>query len=726
VNRHNRFSTPDLRPLFAPRSIAIIGASEKPGKRGYEVLDNLRRVGYRGDVYPVNPRYDQVAGLRCYASVCDIPFLVESAAIALPAEAAVEAARACARKGVRAIAVVAAGFAEAGPQGARLQEELVRCSREAGMLLCGPNCLGVWSLAGHTAYWERSPRLDQPSHVGAILQSGALVVSLTDPAAERGLAFAALATLGNQAMLTAADYLAYLVEDPLIRTIALVVEDLRRPATFLHALDRAAELRKPVVVLKLGRSEMGRRAALAHTASLAGSHAVVSAALRQHGAILVDDLDELLEVVILSEAGRLPRGNRLVAVTVSGAGCGLLADLAAEAGLDLPPLSARSQAALSALLPGLTVGNPVDVARAGDSPGLYRRCVAALASDPLIDVLAIAQNTPWGRTPEATAFYVDHATAAVSAAESTDKLVFAFALTSGELDPEVAATLKAGGVPFLQGARESLKAAALLARYATRQAQHTPPPHEVRSLREQALPALRQVRQEKGLTQILPYGATAELLACYGIPLAHGIVVESAAAAAATVSAWKRPVALKLLSPQLPHKTEHQLIALGVTSPAHAEREAYRLFAQAAMLAGERSAQVEGLLVQEMVGGGPELIAGLARDAQFGPCIALGWGGVFVELQRAFTLRLPPLTLRDAHEMVAELPYQQLLHGFRGLAPVDVDAITSLLLACSAIAQDLGDEIDQLDLNPIINLGPGQGVVAVDALVVLRNVTCDG
>jgi len=723
----DKISPPDLRYLFAPRSIAIIGATEKAGKRGFEVIENLRRVGFPGDIYPVNPRYEQVAGLRCYANVRDIPAPVEAAAIAVAAEGAVAAMRECALKGVRAAAVVAAGFAESGTAGARLQEELVRCAHESGMLLCGPNCLGVWSVASHTAYWERSPRLDHPSHVAVILQSGALIASLADPAAERGLVFAALATVGNQAVLTAGDYLAYLIEDPLIRAIALVIEDIRRPATFLQALDRAAELGKPIVVLKLGCTEGGRQAALAHTASLAGSHAVVAAALRQHGAILVNDLDQLLEMMILMEAGRLPQGDRMVAVTVSGAGCGLLADLAADIGLSLAPLSEQSNAALTALLPAQTVGNPLDVTRAGDEPGLYQRCVAALAADPMVDVLAIAQNTPWGRTPEATAFYIDHATAAVTVAANTDKLVATCTLTSGALDPEVAETLRSSHVPFLQGARESLTALAALIQYATeRPALLAPPRRRAPSMRERALPILQRTRQEISRERVLPYVTTAELLSFYGIPLARGIVVDSPEAAARVSAQWQRPVALKILSPQLPHKTEHGLVALGLSSPAHVAAAAQRLFDQVTEVAGGQSVQVEGLLVQDMVSGGPELIAGVARDEQFGPLIILGWGGIFVEMQRAFTLRLPPLRVADARQMLADLPYQQLLRGFRGLSPVDTEALSALLLALSDMVDDLGDEIDHLDLNPVISLGLGSGVVAVDALAVAGDRACAG
>src|SRR5579864_623101 len=226
----------DLRPLFAPRSIAVIGASDKPGKRGHELLANLRAAGYPGAIYPVNPRTGHIDGLPCYASVEDVPGEVEAAAIALPAEASVQAVRQCARKGVRAIVVVAAGFAESGPAGTALQDDMLAVAQEAGLLLAGPNCLGVWSLASRCCYWVSSPRLERLSRVAAVVQSGALVSSLADPAAERGLVFAALATVGNQAMITAGDYLHYLVRDPDVTAVGLVIEDIRRPYTFLKAL----------------------------------------------------------------------------------------------------------------------------------------------------------------------------------------------------------------------------------------------------------------------------------------------------------------------------------------------------------------------------------------------------------------------------------------------------------------------------------------------------------
>jgi len=715
----DQHSAPDLQPLFAPRSLAIIGATDTPGKRGFEVLQNLRAVGFAGEIYPVNPRYDQVAGLRCYQSVRDIAGPVEAVAIALAAEAAVEALRACADVSVRAAAVVAAGFAETGEAGARLQEELARCARESGMLVCGPNCLGVWSLSAHTAYWERSPRLDCTSHLAAVLQSGALIASLADPAAERGLVFSALATVGNEAVLTAGDYLAYLVEDPRIHRVAMVIEGVRRPETFLRALDRALDLGKHVVILKLGRSEGSRRAALAHTASLAGSYTAVADVLRQHGAILVHDLDELLELMILLEGGRTPKGDRMVAVTVSGAGCGLLSDLAADVGLNLAPLSENTVIALAALLPGQHIGNPLDVARAGDQPGLYGKCVETLAEDPAIDVLTVAQNTPWGRTPEATAFYVDHARAAVAAATRTDKLVAVCTLTAGAQDPEVTSTLTGGGVPFIQGARTGLTALARITRHAAALPALLEPPRRRPSTATGVLPLLRAASNERSGGDVLPYSVTQELLEDYGVPLARGIVVHSAEAAAQVAAQWQQPVALKLLSPQMPHKTEHRLVALNLTSPEHVSLAAHRLMKQVTETTDGSRVWVEGLLVQEMVSGGPELIAGIARDEQLGPLILLGWGGIFVDLQRSFTLRMPPLRDSDARQMLADLPHQQLLQGFRGMPPVDARALVELILNLSDMAEDLGGLIDHIDLNPIINLGLGKGVVAVDALVIL-------
>lgn len=743
----------DLRPLFAPRSIAIIGASEKPGKRGREVLDNLRQVGFRGAIYPVNPHYEQVGGLLCYATVGDVPAEVEAAAIALPAGAAVEAVRQCAQKGVRAAVVVAAGFAESVPGGApvkqagdlndeknsryggvTLQAELAAYARGSGMLLGGPNCLGVWSLPDHSAYWVCSPRMDGTSRLAAVLQSGALVASLTDPAAERGLLFNALATVGNEAVLTAGDYLAYLVESPHISAVAVVIEGVRHPELFLQALRRAAALGKPVVILKLGRTEAGRRAALAHTASLAGERVVIEAVLRQHGALLVRDLDELMEVLVLIDGGRIPKGERFVAVTVSGAGSGLVADLAGDAGLVLAPVSEQSQAVITELLPGQAINNPLDVALAGDQAGLYRRCFAALAADPEVDVLAIAQNTPWGRSPDATAFYADHASAAVAAAASSDKLIFTFSLTAGALDPEVAAILRAGHIPLLQGARESLKAASLLIRYANwrrgllaQSVQKSPGTEQLRSERQaRARTLLRQAAQVASLNAALSYRTASELLSLYEIPLARSIVVHSGEEAAEVAAQWQLPVALKVLSPQVPHKTEYRLVALDIDSPARAALAGQRLLAQAAVLAGEEPLQIEGLLVQEMVVGGPELIAGLARDAQFGLLVVLGWGGMQVEAQRAFTLCLPPLTDEQAHQMIAELPYQEVLRGYRGMPPLDTTAVASLLLKLAAMAQELEGEIDAIDLNPIINCGPGRGVVAVDALITGRGAECSG
>jgi len=702
-----------IEVLFRPRSIALVGASDRPGSRGAELVANLRSIGYGGAIYPVNPRRSSVAGLDCYPTLRDLPETPDMVAIGIPKAGVLEAVETCAAIGARAMGIVGAGYAESGDQGAELQARIASVCRSAGIALSGPNCLGIWSRLDKVAYWLAGGNPLPFSGLGLIIQSGALASSIMDPLDHRRLAFDVIATTGNEAVVTASDYLSHFVVDDRIHAIAMVLEGFRDPEGFVRAAESAAEIGKPVVCLKLGRSEGGRRAALAHTASLAGSDDAVRAVLRQVGVRQVRDLDELLETMVL--LARYPRGLRpgIVFTSVSGAACGLISDLAADAGIRPAPLSIATTAAISDLMPDVSVGNPLDVALAGDRPGLFKACVDVLVGDPGIDTVAITLNVPYAGAPDGTSFYVDQV-AAGSSAVLASKTCLALTLTSGELDPQVIAACEGLKIPLLQGLAPSLAAIAVaLTPGGTLRNHRAPTDHP--NPTKNPLPPLEpgQVAYDEAVSKAL--------LAEFGIPVVKERVAESAQEAVELAARIGYPVVMKIHAPNVAHKTDAGGVRLNLRNAA-AVRSAYHAIVRSVQ-SRRPDADVRGVLVQAMAGPGVEVILGMQRDELFGPLILLGLGGTWVEIQRDFELRRPPIDEADALGMVDALRGRAILYGARGGTAVDVGSLCRCVAAFSNLVASHGPRLEAIDINPLIVMS--SGCVAVDALVVPRQVPRD-
>lgn len=710
-----------LDPLMAPRSVAVVGASPNPSFVS-AILKNLLRHGYAGPVAAVNPRHARVLDAPCYPSLLDVPHPVDLAVIGVAHRVVPAVLAECERKGVGAVEIVSSGFSEmGGEEGARRQAELAGWAARTGIPVGGPNCLGLMNARiGLLALPTVLERL-VVGQVGAVLQSGMMAPSVLVPLLSRGIGLTAAVTTGNEAALECADYLDYFVQDDATRVIGCFTEQIKTPAAFVAACERAAAARKPVVMLKIGRSEGARRSALAHTGSLVGADGVIDAVLRKLGVIRVESVDELLEALAVFHARRLPRGPGVVAVSVSGGAVGLLSDLAPGAGVTFPPLPEATAEKLRGVVPEYgSVGNPLDLTGQGVFQAeILEGALDTLAEAAGVDVIVwgrafpsrLDRQTPIGQVLER----------AVTKHPEVQFLVLS--LVGGHLHPSqnpdlpvIDPVVALDGVPFLQGSEPGLKAVAALIRYAGFQrARDTRGPAPARLTPPDAAERARALVRASGGRPLTEREGKA-VLALYGIPTSRERLATTADDAVAAAGAIGYPVALKVESPDLLHKTEAGALLLDVRDDG-AVREGF-----ARVLAGARraapAAELRGVLVQAMAAPGAEVIVGMTRDPQFGPVVACGLGGIWVETLGDVQLLLPPIAEAEARAALGRLRGAPLLRGARGRAAADVDALVDTLRRFGQLCLDLGDLVREIDVNPLILGAPGQGVCAVDCLIV--------
>lgn len=700
----------NLSPLLSPRSVAVVGASKRPGSAGRLVLENLKHLRYEGPVYAVHPRYDEVLGFPCYPDLRSLPGPVDSVAVLLGADKVVPILEEAVDVGAKAAWVLASGFGEAGEAGQAREAELVQFADETGLMVCGPNCIGVANLVDRVATYSvaLSPRT-RAGRVSAVVQSGAICLGLANAAR---FGFRYLVSSGNEAVLESADYIGYLAHDPGTKVILAFLEGIQSPEKFAVAARAAARAGKPVLAVKVGRSEMARRTVQAHTGSLAGSDRVVDAAFRRLGVVRLDTLDELVEAAEAFVTCPVPEGDGVGLLSLSGGQIGLIADLAKDLGLEFPAFSEEGRAALEEILPPFSpIANPLDAWGSGDLEATYPACVDVISQEDDVDLLAVSRDTPAGVAEREVEQSLAVADAAVEAARRTEKPVLLFSNICSPFDSTVEAVLEEGGVPYLQGTPETLRAIQALVDYGEfqRRRQETeergcPSPKD--------LPKWRERLEEGALSEV----EGRRLLADYGIRGPEERVAASAEAAVEAARAVGYPVVLKILSPDIQHKTEIGGVRVGLADDA----EVRRVFSEV-MSAAEGhypEADLQGVLVQEMVPeGAVEVIVGVLQDADFGPVVVFGSGGVLVELLKDSSLRLPPLSRRDAQEMIEETHAARLLEGFRGKPAADVEALVETLVQVSQLAVDLKDHVAAVDINPLMVLPDGEGVLAVDALV---------
>jgi acyl-CoA synthetase (NDP forming) len=709
------FQVPHLRPLLSPRTIAVVGASEKPGA-GSIVLDNLKRLGFTGEVYPVNPQYSELQGWRCYPSLEDVPGPVDSVAILLSHRQVLPVLEQAAAMGARAAWVLASGFAEAGPEGEALQRQLTTYAQDHHIALCGPNCVGVVNLHARSATYSvaLAPTI-KTGHVAAVVQSGAIGLGIAN--ANRGLGFSTLISSGNEAVLDNADYIAYLADDPLTHLIIAFIEGFKNPAKFVWAAERARQAGKPLLVVKVGRSAVAQRATLAHTGSLAGADAVCDAVFLKHGVVRLDSLDELLEATELFLKAPLPQGKGVALLTLSGGQIGLIGDLAMGLDLDLPELSDEARQALAQALPPFSnIANPLDAWGTGNFEETYPACMEIVAQEKTVHLLAVSRDSPPGiaeREVWQSNVIVD---AAARVARVYSKPVVVFSNLSTGFDQAVLAHADAAGLPMLQGTRESLRAIEALVKYAELPRQ--PRAEQPRSPLSQATLARLKADLAAAPCSLTEYHSK-RLLAEYGVPITRERLARSADEAVRLAKEIGGAVVLKIQSPDVLHKTEAGGVQLNLVG-AEAVCQAYEQIVRNAQ-SYHPGARIEGVLVQEMIpASAVEVIVGSSCDPDFGPVVVFGLGGIMVELFKDSALRLAPVTEAEARQMIAETRGAQLLYGFRGRPVADVAALAHAIVRLSYLAYDLQDVVAAVDVNPLMVLPTGQGVRAADALIVKR------
>ncbi|MHB8731090.1 MAG: bifunctional acetate--CoA ligase family protein/GNAT family N-acetyltransferase [bacterium] len=684
-----------LRAFFAPRAVAVIGASRRRGTIGGEVFHNLLRDGFEGPVYPVNPAAPVVQSVPAYRTVGEIPGPVDLAVVTVPAEHVCDVAAQCAQKSVRALVVISAGFGEGGAEGKARQAELVRICRTSGMRLVGPNCMGLLNTdAAVRLNATFAPQMPPAGRVAFSTQSGALGLAIIDYAASLGLGLSTFVSVGNKADISGNDLLNYWETDPGTDVILLYLESFGNPRRFARIARRVGRT-KPIVAVKSGRSPAGTRAASSHTGALVASDVTVDALFRQAGVIRTDTLEELFDVASLLANQPAPAGNR-VAVVTNGGGAGVLCADACEAqGLVLPAFGEETQSRLRALLPAeASVQNPVDMLAAAGADQ-YRQAVGLAAADPNVDAVVVIFVPPL--VTEAG----DVARALVDAAREIDRrkpVLTVFMSARGVPDALRAHDVRLPSYVFPEAAAIALARAA---RYG-----------EWRSRPPAPLPAFTDIRRRDAgavIASALDRGAgwlsgteIETLFRCYGLPLVSQRTAATPDEAAAAAAALMRDtgaaaVALKATGPRLLHKMDVGAVRLGLASP-DAVRTAAGEIRRTVTAAGS---EATGWLVQAMAAPGTEMIVGVVHDPRFGPVVACGAGGTLVEVLRDVAVRLTPLTERDAREMIAGLKIAPALAGVRGRPPADVRALTDILVRIGALVEDF-PQIAELDCNPVI------------------------
>jgi acetyl coenzyme A synthetase (ADP forming)-like protein len=683
--------TASLRPFFEPKTVAVIGASRRRGSIGGELFRNILAADFAGAAYPVNRDGEPVGGVPAYASIADVPEVVDLAVVCLPGSLVHDAAEEALASGVRALCVISSGFAEVGAEGRERQERLLDLVRAHGGRLVGPNCLGIAvPRLGLNATF--GPRPLPPGPIAFSSQSGALGLALLEKAAERNLGFSSFVSIGNKADVSSNDLLEWWKDDDETKLVLLYLESFGNPQKFARLAQRVAR-RKPVLALKAGSTEAGARAARSHTAALASSDTAVEALFRQAGVIRTGTLEELIDAAALLSSQPLPRGRRVGVITNAG-GLGILcADACAAAGLELPELSEETRASLQPFLPeDASLGNPIDLLGSATA-ATFETVIPPLLEDKRLDALIVLFVPPVVAGADEVAVAIDDAVARTN----TDKPVLAV-LISGRGTP---AALREDGssvasFAYPESAARALGLAAARFEWLRRPAGAVPPPPDVdaaavRRIVDTALDG----RNETWLDARVTRG----LLEAYGVPLVPERVARSVDEAVEAAGELGFPVVVKTAATGA-HKTEHGGIALDLRDEGQVRAAADRIGAP--------------LLVQPMVSGGAELLAGIVQDPVFGPLVAFGPGGVLAELIGAAAFRIAPLTDVDADELVHQGKAGSLVGGFRGAPPADASALVELLHRLSRLAEEV-PEVAELDLNPVIAL-PGS-CAAVDARV---------
>ncbi len=698
--------------MFNPRGIAIVGANNDLSRPGRQTLHALDRHGYQGGIYPINPNYEEIAGKKCYRAIADIDGPVDVAVIVLQAKYVPAVITQCSHKGIGFAVVVGGGFREVGAEGAELERKMLEAARAGGVRIIGPNCLGYKNVHDHVfagfGSITRPPDL-KPGPVSAIIQSGGYGNSMVIQCGYAGVGFRYLVASGAECDIKATELIDAFVDDPGTEVILAYLEGVHDGRAFMAAARRALAAGKPLVVIKAGNTRQGKRAAASHTAFLTGSYDVYRAACRQCSVVEARDIGDAVDILQTLIGGRLARGRNVAVMSGSGGSLVSFSDAADDHGLTLAPLTAATRAILREHVPSIgSVVNPIDLTagfQKRENMPRFTESIEAVLADPGIDQVGVFLATGGGDT------LVQSATATLAARNPGNKPVFVFSALPPEMTVEGREIFRKAGIPTMGTPRRVAAAMGKLADYSHARARSA-------RLSTKYRPALRDLPTLPTGSGTLDEHTSKQILREFGLNVTRDVLLDANTAVKQLPDGMKFPVAVKIVSRDIAHKSDIGGVKLGIADNAQLEYAVAEVVANAKKAAP--AATISGVLVSEMINDGLETIIGVLNDPVFGPIIVFGLGGVLAETLRDTTYRIAPFDTETAREMIGELRASPVFAGLRGQAPRDVDALAQMLSAVSEFAGLLRERLAEMDLNPVMVRPAGSGVVVVDALIVLK------
>ncbi|MCS7112165.1 MAG: acetate--CoA ligase [Ignisphaera sp.] len=695
--------------LFRPRSLAIVGASREPGKVGHAILKNVINSGFQGKVYPINPKAEEVLGIKAYKSVLDVPDDIDLAVIVVPASIALDVAEECGRKGVKNLIVISAGFKEIGGDGVERERRLLDIARKYGMRMVGPNCLGIIDTYTpiNASFSATMPRR---GNIAFISQSGALLTAILDWSIKKGIGFSRIVSLGNKADLNEADFIQAVEEDVNTRVVLLYLESIENGRHLIEVAGRVSR-KKPIVLLKGGVTEAGARAAMSHTGAMVSSIAALEAGLRKAGILIARNLSELFDYAIAFSCQPVPMNNRIAVVTNAGGPGVVTSDMIVSRGLRLASLAPDTVGNLrSKLPPAAAVYNPVDVL--GDARAdRYSYAIETVLNDDNVDGLVVIL------TPQAMTEPVETARAMLKLNKKYPNKPMIGVFIGGDMVEEASRVLIESGIPVYDLPERGVAAIYGMCRY-RENLEYLEKISERATFfdvdRATALSIISSVRGENRRT--LLESEAKDLVRSYGIPVAPTRLARNEDEAVDIAAKLGYPVVLKIASPDIMHKTDIGGVVMNLNSEREV-RDAFRTIIDRAYRYAPK-ALVYGVVVQKMVPRSREVIIGVSRDPVFGHVIMFGLGGIYTNIFKDVSFRLAPLSVHEAKEMVSETKAYTLLRGYRGEEPSDISSIINTLLRVSQLVSDIPD-IVEMDINPLFVYGEGMGSLAIDVKVVL-------
>jgi len=693
-----------LSAFFSPKGVAVIGASSHANKLSYGILENLTQYQFEGKVYPINLKAKEILGLRCYLDVRDVPDPVDLAVIVLPARMTLEALKACAERGIKAVIIISGGFREIGESGVALEEACMKVAKENDMRIIGPNCVGTMDLYSglDTTFIKGMPEVGP---IGFVSQSGAVCGGVVDLIIDKQIGFTHFASLGNEMDVSEADIIEYFGADPHVKVIAAYIESIQDGRHFMQVVRQVSE-KKPIVLLKAGRTDAGAKAVSSHTGSLAGSYAAYQAAFEQTGVIEVDNIKELFNVSWALGCLELPGGKRVAIITNAGGPAALASDSLAANGFELADISQDVQQMLREKLnPSAQVSNPIDMLGGAEAEE-YDVCLQNLIHDENVDILLPIL------VPQSLVDPVAVSQTFVKNAELTCKPLLACLMGERSIG-EARALLHQNHVPMYQFPEDAGAVLGAMQRY-----------HDYLKRSKQKMVNLGDIGGKYVADQLRDYkhleslgeAETRPILAAYGITVIGGGFAKDADEAALKAEEIGFPVALKIVSEDILHKSDAGGIKLNLAS-AEEVKCAYKTMFDG-IQQSMPEARLEGVLVEKMAPEGQEVIIGMRRDPTFGPLMMFGMGGIYVELIKDVSFKVAPLEYSDIVSMIESTYAGRLLKGFRGSKPADMQAVVDVIGRLSQLALD-HPGISEIEINPLLVLDQGQGAVALDSRVIL-------